>query len=417
MLINCTLEDFMIPGFSGVNPEFGTKKPDGQSISARENNTNVMLPFKRQRPFVVTENSVTSAVEAHSLFAIQTAGATLTLGDGAFSGCEVKVINISTGGASLSYSGVTISLQAGEEINFWWNGSAWKLQKTSSHNYADEVDGTGRNLFDVLGVSTIPAAMAELRRRCNNAGEIDSTGIPDFTGIMHGDYIDGLDLSGITAPTSGTAPQAWNDTYKNNRIIVSGFNTFKGAGDTENAKNHVLMTFRNVIALGRMNSSNDNTGGYPASELRAWLEGATGNGSGVFATALKAALGGEYLCTIRKAHSIKSSYTWGNYTVWPPSELEVFGIPLYGDEGVYMVAITSPAIAARVGYLTPVQFPIYQKSYAYRIKRWNGARQTWWELTPAGSSTANFCNVNNNGTSTHTSGSSVLGCAPAFCVA
>jgi hypothetical protein len=49
--------------------------------------------------------------------------------------------------------------------------------------------------------------MAEIRRRCNNNGEINNTGIPDFKGIQIGDYIDGLDLSGIAAMPGGNAPQ------------------------------------------------------------------------------------------------------------------------------------------------------------------------------------------------------------------
>jgi hypothetical protein len=175
----------------------------------------------------------------------------------------------------------------------------------SGRTHADMVDGMGRNILTLLGVSIISAAMTEIRRRCNNNSEINSTGIPDFSIFEIGDYIDGLNLSGIAAPTSGTAPQAWNDTYKNNRIVVSGFNTFKNIGDTENTKNHIVFTFRNCIALGRMNSSDTNTGGYAASELRTWLEGASGDGSGTFATGLKTALGSAYLYTIRKIHSTK----------------------------------------------------------------------------------------------------------------
>jgi hypothetical protein len=274
----------------------------------------------------------------------------------------------------------------------------------------------GRNLLAVFKVSTIQDAMAEIRRRCNNSGEIDASGIPDFRGIMIGDYIDGINLSGIAAPTSGVAPQAWNNTYKNNRIVVSGFNTYKGAGDTENVKNHVLFTFRNVIAQGRINEANDNTGGYPASEMRSWLEGASGDGSGPFATGLKSVLGGNYLYTIRKAHSIKASQAWNSYTVFLASELEVFGFPTYGDEGVYMAA-TATAVA-RAGWITPVQFPIYQKGYDYRIKRFNGSRAWWWTQTPTAYSATAFCCVTGGGNAYDLLASDAAGgVSPAFCVA
>jgi hypothetical protein len=275
---------------------------------------------------------------------------------------------------------------------------------------ADQVEGISRNLFDVFGIKTgtvaekIAAAMAEIRRRCNNNGEIDNSGIPDFTGIMVGDYIDGLDLSGIGAPTSGTAPQAWNDTYKNNRIIVSGFNTFKGVGDTEVTKNHILFTFRNVVARGRMNPTNDNTGGYPATEFRAWLEGASGDGSGPFAAGLKAALGGNNpLLTIRKLLSNKIDWAWVNCTVWPSTEDEVFGESSFGE--------------STFGDGLKVHFPIYQKSSAYRVKRYNGSRDWWWEGSPYSASAACFCNVGHNGNANYANASSSGGAAPAFCVA
>jgi hypothetical protein len=271
-------------------------------------------------------------------------------------------------------------------------------------SHADMVEGHGRNLLTVLGVQTIPAAMAEIRRRCNNNGEIDGTGIPDFRGIRIGDYIDGLDLSAIGAPTGGAAPQAWNDTYKNNRIVVSGFNTFKGYGDMEVTKNHILFTFRNVVARARMNASDNNTGGYPATEFRTWLEGASGDGSGPFATGLKAALGGNNpLLTIRKLLSNKVNWAWANCTVWPPTEDEVFGGSSWGESGY--------------GDGMKVHLPIYQKSSIYRIKRYNGSRDWWWDGTPAAASAAVFARVASGGGAGAYGASAVVGCAPAFCVA
>jgi hypothetical protein len=94
---------------------------------------------------------------------------------------------------------------------------------------------TGRNLLDVLGAGSIQAAMAALRQRCNG------TGVPNFTGLMIGDYLDGIDLSAIPAENGGKAGQAWNGTYKNNRIKLSAFNPYKGVGDTEVLKNHIRL--------------------------------------------------------------------------------------------------------------------------------------------------------------------------------
>jgi hypothetical protein len=286
----------------------------------------------------------------------------------------------------------------------WVNDGPEIISADLSVVNASSVEGLGRNLLEVLGVTTIAEAMAELQRKCNNNGEIANGGIPDFGNLMVGDYLDGLDLSGIAAPTGGTAPGAWNDIYKNNRIVISGFNTYKNAGSTENAKNHILFTFRNIIAKARMNVSDDNAGGYRSSELRVWLEGASGDGSGVFATGLKAALGGgNILYRINKYHSRKGSSGADNYTVFIPTEIEMFGNQTYGDELNY--------------YNTNAHFPIYQDGFVFRCKRWNGTRDWHWLHTPSASSSSSFCSVNNNGHSIINYASGVGGVAPAFCVA
>jgi glycosidase len=276
------------------------------------------------------------------------------------------------------------------------------------------VDGVGRDLRKVLEASTIQDAIASLSKKCNG------TGTPDFFGLRLGDYLDGINLSAIPAENGGAAGQAWNNTYKNNRIVLSGFNTYKGYGDTEVTKNHLLFTFRNIPLQYRMNPANDNTGGYIASDMRAFLEGINGDGTGdkdgvttaAFLNALNAQLGTGHLLTIRKAHSNKSSQAWGNYTVFLPSELEVFGYPTYGDEGVYMPALTSPVVAARAGWNTNVQFPIYSRSGVYRIKRYNGSRMWWWEQTPCSASAAYFCLVGHDGSASHATASAVGGVAP-----
>jgi hypothetical protein len=285
-----------------------------------------------------------------------------------------------------------------------------------TERHADMVDGMGRDLMGVLlghGIGemttqslrdeAIAETMHKLRRRLNNSGEIDGSGAPDPRGLLIGDYLDGIDLSGCAAPTGGTAPQAWNDTYKNNRIVIGGFNTYKQAGNTENDKNHILFVFRNVIAKGRMNPTNTNTGGYPASELREWLEGAAGDGSGPFSTKLNAALGGNYLYTISKLHSAKGAGQWDSYTVWPPTEIEVFGYQVYGDE------------LAQAN--TNVQLPIFKNSMVYRIKRFNGSRERWWESTPQITNATHICDVYPNGALAGNSAIAVQGVSPAFCVA
>jgi hypothetical protein len=271
-------------------------------------------------------------------------------------------------------------------------------------SHADMVDGMGRNLLDVLKVSSIPATMTELRRRCNNDGEIDASKIPDFRGLMIGDYLD------IPSLTIDGQLYEMNPAYQNTRIVIAGLNTFKGAGDTENEKNHVLFVFRNILMNRRMNPTDTNTGGYPASEMRAWLEGANGDGSGsysgvttaAFLNGLKAALG-DYLYTHRGLFSLKGNWEWRWRTVFLPTTHETWGAPGWAEtnyDGGFQA-----------------QFPLYQKSVEYKLKRNNGSRMWWWNSSPSASSAAYFCVSSGNGNSNYYGASAAGGVAPAFCVA
>ena len=281
-------------------------------------------------------------------------------------------------------------------------------EKMSEHS--DQVEGEGRDLRKVFKIYStdptvyIPEIMAEIRRRCNNSGEIDASQIPDFSGIAIGDYIDGLDLSGIAAPTGGNAPQAWNDTYKNNRLVVSGFNTFKNIGNTENTKNHIFFTFRNCVAKGRINPTNTNNNGYSGSEIRIWNEGANGDGNGVLANKLKEKLGGNYLYKIRRGNTDSgSAAVWKDYTVFLLTEAEVFGNQIFNKE--------------MNTFNLNVHIPIFANGCEYIVKKWNGVRSSWWLHSSISSHNLNFCNVEGTGHADHNNASDILGIAPAFCVA
>jgi hypothetical protein len=219
-----------------------------------------------------------------------------------------------------------------------------------------------RDLKTVLGVTTIPAAMTALRKRCNG------TGTPDFTGLQIGDYLDGISLSEIPAENGGDAGQVWNDIYHNNRIVLSAFNPYKGVGDTEIMQNHVRFDFANVPLKKRMNATNDNTGGYAATEIRAFLDGVNGDGTGgksgvttaAFLKALKAQIG-DYILPVRRLLSTKNnSWAWITCSLWLPSEDEVFGESAFGE--------------STYGDGQKLHIPLYRDSYQYRIKRYNGSR-------------------------------------------
>jgi hypothetical protein len=284
---------------------------------------------------------------------------------------------------------------------------------------ADQVKGMGRDLMKaLLGISfatlatqaqrdeAIAQVMAELRRRCNNNGEIDGTGIPDFRGLAVGDYLDGLDLSGITAPPGGQAPAAFNSIYANNRIVIAGFNFYKNAGNVPNAKNHIVFMFEGAIATGQMNPTNDNTGGYAASAIRAWLEGANGDGAGPFATALNQRLGG-CLYTIRKYEGNKDAPAWNTYTVFLPSEIELYGQRVTGSD---ILSTTQRFI------MPAIQLPVF-RSMEMLCKTINGVKMNCWTSSAYAYSNALFCHASGIGYAACNNASVAQGLSPVFCVA
>jgi hypothetical protein len=276
---------------------------------------------------------------------------------------------------------------------------------------AGYVEGKGRNLLAVLGVASLTGAMAEITRRCNNNGEIDASGISDFGGLMPGDYLDGIDLSIIPAENGGDAGQAWNETYKNNRIVVAGFNTYKGTGDYEVGKNHILFVFRNCPLRKRMHGTTDIVN-VRTSELQAFLEGTNGDGTGdkegvttaVFLNAMKQQLGAGHILTIRRVLPDKfdgNIDSWYNSTLFLPDENEVSGS-----------LIVSVATRPERNPIS-IHYPLYQKSMTYQIKRYNGSRHWWW-LTDVVSAGV-FADVSHHGHAGVAAVGVVSGVSPAFC--
>lgn len=244
--------------------------------------------------------------------------------------------------------------------------------------HGDSIDG--RNLLDVLGVESVADAFKALHEKCDNG---------DFTELMLGDYID---LSEITVDGTKYTHVA---NYQNLRIVIAGFNFYKGAGDTENSKNHILWVFRNIVLKRQMNASDTNAGGYGASAMKQFLDG-------VFATGLGEEIGAQYLYTVRRAISKKGSTEWLSCTVFLPTTVEVFGVDTYGDD--------------QNAWNTNTQIPLYRSGSFYRCKKYNGSRHWWWLGTPLASNATSFCYVYYYGYSnSYDASNSGGGVAPAFC--
>jgi hypothetical protein len=126
--IDCTLNALKVPGFSGYTPPFGTKVAG--SITPRDENNNILMPFGFQRPKVVTETSVTTQIQANIVFEIVAGGVALTLGNADFTGCRVTVVNSANTDATVKFAatpGASVTAKAHESVHFEWVNGAWEV--------------------------------------------------------------------------------------------------------------------------------------------------------------------------------------------------------------------------------------------------------------------------------------------------
>ena len=154
------------------------------------------------------------------------------------------------------------------------------------------------------------------------------------------------------------------------------------SGSTSAAKAGISMITRDLLPDTRqMNSSNTNSGGFPASALYDYLNGTILNG-------LPADLR-NHLKTIYKWYGTGNNTAngqWHGCKVWIPLEYEIFGTTTY-----------SPATEHSTGNAR--KYPIFTDNNS-RIKKLNngsGSAQWYWEASPYASNTAYFCCVNSIG--------------------
>ena len=217
----------------------------------------------------------------------------------------------------------------------------------------------GRNLQTVLGTSDAVSTFAALRTRAD-AG--------NFNGLRLADYID---VPSITI--DGTAIANANERL---RFEIAGFDTYYNIGDTAVSSHHILMVSKNCVLQHVMNSADDNTGGYAASELCTYLNGAVNTG-------LVSAIG----ITPKTVHRLldnKSSWGWVAETVFIPTEVEVFGCCAWSNNSGNSVG-------------SSMQWPLFAQFPQKRIVKYNGGRHWWWEASPRTGNSTHFCSCNSNG--------------------
>jgi hypothetical protein len=92
--LDMTLDSLILPNIATFTPAFGTKKGQPKKgLSTLEGTLNAMLPFSRMRPFIASENSTTTEIQANSVIVAAGQTAAITLAAGAYIGCGLIVLN------------------------------------------------------------------------------------------------------------------------------------------------------------------------------------------------------------------------------------------------------------------------------------------------------------------------------------
>ncbi|MCL2721736.1 MAG: hypothetical protein FWD47_10415, partial [Treponema sp.] len=128
-VVDLTLNRFAIANMPSFYNEFGVKKPEpNKGCSTAENTINMMLPFLKQRPISITSNTQTSSVEANASINLVGNISSLILGDGAYKGVELLIINDANDDVVLVNNTKTITTKIGDNITIRWNGEEWRVK-------------------------------------------------------------------------------------------------------------------------------------------------------------------------------------------------------------------------------------------------------------------------------------------------
>ena len=269
-------------------------------------------------------------------------------------------------------------------------GTAYNLKDTSARNSANAVttaeEYDRQHIINAYGGRSLASVFASeigsqsiytwLRNRARNA---------NFAGLRIGDYIDVPITAGANVPAQTV------------RYRIGAIDQYYQCGDTAKG-HHIVMVPRapvSVTGSKAVNTSylqwrdtNDNNGTadekhpYLCSKLHDWE-------INDFLPALPSALQSaimtqRVLLEERYSSSGKlteaSSWSWVDLgKIWSPSEMEVYGCPVWGSKG-YSVGFDS-------------QFPIFTDT-ASRIA---GRRVHWWLRSVMGGSSSSACCVSSTG--------------------
>ena len=224
----------------------------------------------------------------------------------------------------------------------------------------------------------------------------------NFSGMRVGDYIDVPLVS-----ASNVAAQ------QSVRFLLAHFDPYYQCGDSAKG-HHIAFIASAPVAVAKTvtgvandsylmwNTANTNQGTadvknpYLNSNLKAWeklFEACLPEGLTKYLLTQRVLLEERYSAS--GALSDSNSWSWQDIgKVWSPSEMEVYGCPVWGTKGY------------SVGF--DCQFDLFRDT-AHRL---NGTRCAWWLRSVMGGSSSDVCCVSSHGNANYTSATYHLGSPP-----
>lgn len=202
--------------------------------------------------------------------------------------------------------------------------------------------------------------------------------------------ISGLDLSkywniGDTKPVTLT-------TGETIELQIAGFNHDTYSDSVTAPVTFVMKNCLNTTA--NMNSGDGNTGGYPASAMKTYVETNIYNKLPSDLKAIVAPVKKKCYTTYNQATSLSEA----NYNVWLLAEAEVFD-----------------SVSYTIGNGEGTKYPIFTDN-VNRVKKVNGSANYWWLRSAYSNSTASFISVNSSGNVSYYSASISGGVVVGLCV-
>lgn len=202
--------------------------------------------------------------------------------------------------------------------------------------------------------------------------------------------ISGLDLSEYWAV--GDTKSVTLTTNETIELQIAGFNHDTYSDGVTAPVTFVMKNCLNTTA--NMNSSDINTGGYPASAMKTWVENNIYNKLPADLKAIVAPVKKKCYTTYNQASSLSEA----NYNVWLLAEAEVVD-----------------SVSYTVGNGEGTKYPIFTDN-ASRIKKVNGSAYDWWLRSACSSDSTDFVSVNPDGNVRSRLASDSNGVAVGLCI-